>query len=59
MADFAEIGELIARYLGYKEDSFRGIQQKSRGFTNEEAVDGDPVATAIRILMSTQAILKR
>jgi hypothetical protein len=49
----------FSRYLGYKEDSFRGIQQKYRGFTNGEAVDGDPVATAIRILMSTQAILKR
>jgi hypothetical protein len=56
MADFAEMGELIARCLGYQEGKFTEAYNRNIGFTNEEAVDANPVATAVRILTSTQAI---
>ena len=56
MADFAEMGELIARVLGYPEGRFTDAYNRNIGFTNDEVVDANPVATAIRILMTTQAV---
>ena len=56
MADFAEMGELIARVLGYPEGRFNDAYNRNIGFTNDEVVDANPVATAIRILMATQAV---
>jgi hypothetical protein len=54
MADFAELGELIARCLEYKEGKFTEAYNRNIGFTNEEAIDSNPTATAITILMTTQ-----
>jgi hypothetical protein len=56
MADFAEIGELIARSLGYKEGKFTEVYNANIGFTNEEAINASPVATAVIHLMDTQAV---
>ena len=56
MADFAEMGELIARCLGYPNGKFTEAYNRNIGFRNEEAVDANPVATAIRVLMTTQAV---
>jgi hypothetical protein len=56
MADFAEIGELIARCLGYKEGKFTEVYNANIGFTNEEAINASVVATAVIHLMDTQAI---
>ena len=55
MADFAELGELIARCLGYPDGKFTEAYNKNIGFTNEEAVGASPVATAINALMNTRA----
>jgi hypothetical protein len=54
MADFAELGELIARCLGYEEGRFTEAYNRNIGFTNEEAIESSPTATAITILMITQ-----
>ena len=54
MADFAELGELIARCLGYEEGKFTDAYNRNIGFTNEEAIDSNPIATAITNLMTTQ-----
>jgi hypothetical protein len=59
MADFAEMGELIARCLGYPGGKFTEVYNRNIGFTNEEAVDANPVATAVRILLSTQAVCSK
>jgi hypothetical protein len=56
MADFAEIGELIARCLGYKEGRFTEVYNANIGFTNEEAINASPVAAAVIHLMDTQAV---
>jgi hypothetical protein len=56
MADFAEIGELIAICLGYEKGRFTEVYNTNIGFTNEEAINASPVATAIIHLMSTQAV---
>jgi hypothetical protein len=56
MADFAELGELIARCLGYAEGKFTQAYNRNIGFTNEEAIESSPAATAITILMTTQPI---
>lgn len=56
MADFAEVGELIARCLDYKEGRFTEVYNANIGFTNEEAINASPVATAIIHLMNTQAV---
>jgi hypothetical protein len=56
MADFAEIGELIAICLGHKKGEFTEVYTANIGFTNEEAISTSPVATAIIHLMNTQAI---
>jgi hypothetical protein len=49
MADFVEMGELIARCLGYKRGEFTDAC-----FTNQEAIDSSPVATAIIAMMDKQ-----
>jgi hypothetical protein len=56
MADFAEMGELISRCVGYPNGKFTDAYNRNIGFTNEEAIDANPIATAIRILMTTQAV---
>ena len=55
MADFAELGELIARCLGYPDGKFTEAYNKNIGFTNAEAVGASAVATAINALMNTRA----
>ena len=52
MADFAEMGELIARCLGYPEGKFTETYNNNIGFTNEEAIESNPIATAIINLMN-------
>jgi hypothetical protein len=56
MADFAELGELIARCLGYPEGIFIKTYNDNIGFTNKEAIESNPVATAIINLMDKQAM---
>lgn len=56
MADFAEIGELIARCLGYGDGKFTEVYNTNIGFTNEEAINASVVATAIIHLMNTQSV---
>ena len=56
MADFAEMGELVARCLGYPEGRFTEAYNRNIGYTNEEVIDANLVATAIRILMSKQRV---
>ncbi|MGA9150929.1 MAG: hypothetical protein WBZ36_10135 [Candidatus Nitrosopolaris sp.] len=59
MADFAEIGELIAICLGdndYEKGRFTEVYNANIGFTNEEAINASTVATAIIHLMNTQAV---
>jgi hypothetical protein len=53
MADFAKMGELIARCLGYEEGKFK-VYNANIGLTNEEAISSNPVATAIIHLMDTK-----
>jgi hypothetical protein len=55
MADFAELGELISRCLGYPDGKFTEVYNRNISFTNEESIEANPVATAITVLMSTQA----
>ena len=55
MADFAELGELIARCLGYPDGKFTEAYNKNIGFTNVEAVGASAVATAINAFMNTRA----
>jgi hypothetical protein len=52
MADFAELGELIARCLGYEEGKLTEVYNANIGLTNEEAISASPLATAIINLMS-------
>lgn len=54
MADFAELGELIARCLGYEEGKFTEVYNANIGLTNEEAISANPVATAVIHLMDTK-----
>jgi len=56
MADFAEIGELIAICLGYEKGRFTEVYNTNIGFTNEEAINASAVATAVIHLMNTQAV---
>lgn len=51
MADFAKMGELIARCLGYKEGKFTEVYNANIGLTNEEAISANPVATGVIHLM--------
>jgi putative DNA primase/helicase len=54
MADFVEMGELIARCLGYKRGESTDAYNHNIGFTNQEAIDSSPVATAIIAMMDKQ-----
>jgi hypothetical protein len=55
MADFGEIGELIARCLGYPEMRFTDAYNRNTGFSNEEAINSNLVANVIVNIMQTQA----
>jgi hypothetical protein len=46
MADWAELGELIARVLGYDEMEFINAYRNNLGLTSSEAVEANPVAVA-------------
>ncbi|MGA9841452.1 MAG: hypothetical protein WBQ25_03985, partial [Nitrososphaeraceae archaeon] len=56
MADFAEMGELVARCLGYKDNEFTEAYNRNIGFTNQEAIESSPVATVIIAMMEKQPI---
>jgi hypothetical protein len=56
MADFAEMAELVARCLGYKDNEFTEAYNRNIGFTNEQAIEASPVATAIIELMDQTAL---
>ena len=58
MADFAELGELIALCLGYEEGKFTEAYNRNIGFTNEEAIESSPTATGISALMTTQPLVQ-
>jgi hypothetical protein len=55
MADFAEMGELIARCLGYLPMKFSAAYNRNIGFSNEEAINSNLVANVIVNMMETQA----
>jgi hypothetical protein len=52
MADFAEMSELVSRCLGYPEGKFTETYNRNIGFTNEEAIESSPVATAVIEMMN-------
>jgi hypothetical protein len=54
MADFAKMGELIARCLGYEENKFTEVYNANIGLTNEEAISANPVATSVIHFMDTR-----
>ena len=56
MADFAEMSELVARCLGYKDGEFTDAYNRNIGFTNEQAIEASPIATAIIELMDHNAV---
>ena len=56
MADFAEMGELIARCIGYKDNEFTNAYYANIGFTNAEAIQSSPTATAIIAMMEKQPV---
>jgi len=56
MADFAELGELIARCLGYPNNKFTEVYNANIGFTNEEAINPSLVATMIIRLTNLQMV---
>jgi hypothetical protein len=56
MADFAEMSELVARCLGYKDGQFTDVYNRNIGFTNEQAIESSPTATAIIALMDQNAV---
>lgn len=51
MADFAEMGELIARCLGYNEGGFTEAYKRNIESTNQEAIESNPIANAITVFM--------
>ena len=56
MADFAEMGELISRCIGYPAGQFTEAYKRNIGQTNEEAINSNLVASAIILLMNKQKI---
>jgi hypothetical protein len=56
MADFAEMAELVARCLGYKDGEFTEAYNRNIGFTNEQAIEASPIATALIELMDQRAV---
>ena len=55
MADFAEMCELISRCLGYPPMKFTEAYNRNIGFSNEEAINSNLVASVIVNMMKTQA----
>ncbi len=51
MADFHEMGELVARCLGCEDGEFDEAYKRNISFTNEEAIDSNPIALALRVFM--------
>jgi hypothetical protein len=51
MADWAELGELIARVLGYDNMAFINAYNENLGITSVEAVEANPIALAIMDFM--------
>jgi hypothetical protein len=47
MADFAEIGEIISRCMGYQDNEFLDAYYKNINILTDEAIEAHPVATAI------------
>ena len=56
MADFAEMGELVARCLGYKDNEFTEAYYRNIGLINQEAIDSSPTATVIIAMMDKQPV---
>jgi hypothetical protein len=54
MADFATISELAARSMGHKEGKFIELYLKNIDLQNEEAIESNPVAELILVLMQKQ-----
>ena len=54
MADFAIWGEAIARALGYKENEFLKAYYNNIGFQNNEVIESNPLAFAIKKLVEEQ-----
>jgi hypothetical protein len=55
MADWAELGELIARVLGYEPGVFIDAYKENLGLTSGEAIESNPVAIAVLDFMRDQA----
>ena len=51
MADFAEIGEIISRCMGYANNEFLDAYYKNIELQAEEAIQAHPIGTAVVILM--------
>jgi hypothetical protein len=51
MADFAEIGEIISRCMGYADNEFLDAYYKNIELQAEEAIQAHPIGTAVLILM--------
>ena len=47
MADFAEIGEIISRGMGYQENEFLDAYHKNINILTDEAIEAHPVAIAV------------
>jgi hypothetical protein len=56
MADFAEMGELISRCIGYPAGQFTEAYKTNIGQTNNEVLDSNLVAIAITLLMKKQKV---
>ena len=55
MADFAEIGEIISRCMGYQENEFLDIYHKNINILTDEAIEAHPVAIAIVRFMKVKS----
>ena len=55
MADFAEIGEIISRCMGYQENEFLDVYHKNINILTEEAIEAHPVAIAIVRFMKAKS----
>jgi hypothetical protein len=51
MVDFAEIGEIISRCMGYEDNKFLGAYYNNIGLQVEAAIESSPVGSAIVKLM--------
>lgn len=57
MADFAEMGELVSRCLGYPEGQFIEAYNRNIEQTNDEVINSNLVATAIILVLNKQMVL--